>query len=59
MKKLILAVLLLSTPAFAGTAFYTGEVISGMNKICYYNHLGSTVAITLRSTDLCPLTIEV
>jgi len=47
-----------SFPAQAATALYTGEVISGMNKICYYNHLGSTVAITIPATQLCPLSIN-
>ncbi len=38
--------------------FKTGERISGMNKICYYNCLGSEAAITIGATDLCPLSIE-
>ena len=38
--------------------FKSGEQISGLNKICYYNCLGSTTAITIRSIDLCPLTID-
>ena len=40
------------------TCFKTGEQVSGMNKICYYNCLGSTAAITISSVALCPLTIE-
>ena len=39
------------------TCFKSGEQTSGMNKICYYNCLGSTKAITISSTSLCPLTI--
>ena len=42
----------------AVTCFKTGEQISGMNKICYYNCMGSTAAITISSVALCPLTIE-
>ena len=38
--------------------FKTGEQTSGMNKICYYNCLGSTAAITIGAVQLCPLTIE-
>lgn len=38
--------------------FKSGEVISGMNKICFYDCLGSTVAITISSVSLCPLTIN-
>lgn len=59
MRKFIALLLLISTPALAGTAFFSHEVISGMNKICYYNHMGSQVAITLRSTQICPVTITV
>ena len=44
--------------AYATTCFKTGERISGMNKICYYDCLGSEAAITISSVDLCPLTIE-
>lgn len=42
----------------AATCFSTGEQVSGMNKICYYDCLGSAVAITVRSIDLCPLSIN-
>jgi hypothetical protein len=35
-----------ASSAFAGTAFFKYERTSGMNKICYYDHLGSEVAIT-------------
>jgi hypothetical protein len=35
-------------------AFYVGERISGLNKICLYNHLGSAVATTIASTAICP-----
>ena len=42
----------------AVTCFLTGEQVSGMNKICYYNCLGSTAAITIGSTQLCPLSIN-
>ena len=59
MKKVILATLLLSAPSFAATAFYKREVIDGMYKICYYDHLGSEVAITIRATKICPVTIQV
>jgi hypothetical protein len=42
----------------AATCFKSGEQQSGMNKICYYNCLGGTVAINVSSTSLCPLTIR-
>lgn len=49
-----------STAPSAGdvTCFKSGEETSGMNKICYYNCLGSTVAINVSSVALCPLTID-
>lgn len=40
------------------TCFKTGEQISGMNKICFYDCLGSAAAITISSVSLCPLTIN-
>lgn len=40
-------------------AFYTGEITQGLNKVCYYNHLGSIVTLTVRAVELCPLTVEV
>ena len=36
----------------------SGEQTSGMNKICYYNCLGSTVAINVSAVSLCPLSID-
>lgn len=42
----------------AVTCFKSGERTSGMYKICYYDCLGSTVAITIDATDLCPLSIS-
>ena len=40
------------------TCFKTGEVRSGQNKICYYNCLGSQVAITIGAYEQCPLNIQ-
>ena len=42
----------------AMTCFKTGEETAGMNKICYYNCLGSRAAITISAVALCPLTID-
>ena len=42
----------------AGTCFKSGEQKSGMNKICYYDCVGGTSAITIKSYELCPLTIN-
>jgi len=38
--------------------FKTGERISGMNKICFYDCMGSGTAITIGAVELCPLTIK-
>ena len=51
--------LLILTIVLACLAFYKGERISGLNKICYYDHLGSTVAFNVKSYELCPINIEV
>jgi hypothetical protein len=40
------------------TCFSTGEQTSGMNKICYYDCLGSQAAITVSSVSLCPMSIN-
>ena len=38
--------------------FLTGEYISGLNRICLYDCLGSQAAITVSSAQLCPLSIN-
>jgi len=57
--KTFIALLLLTSPAYAGTAFLTGEITQGMTKICIYEYLGSVYSVTKKSYELCPLTIEV
>ena len=42
----------------AATCFKSGEQASGTNKICFYNCMGSQVAVNVGLVDLCPLTIE-
>jgi len=60
MKALILLMaVVMSASAFAGTAYYKRERISGMNKICYYDYLGSEYVKTIRSHQLCPMSIQV
>ncbi len=44
--------------ANAVLCFKTGERVSGLNKICFYDCLGSAAAITISSISLCPLTIN-
>lgn len=35
-----------------------GEQESGMNKVCFYDCAGSGAAITVKSYELCPLSID-
>lgn len=42
----------------ATTGFLVSEKMSGMNKICFYNVLGSTYTLNVKSYELCPLTYE-
>ena len=65
LKKFFLLLVLIVSISFPSlvanstvTCFKSGEQTSGMNKICYYNCAGSTAAITISSTSLCPLTIQ-
>lgn len=44
--------------AGGGTAFKTGENITGMTKQCFYNYLGSQITRTVSATSLCPLSIS-
>ena len=53
-----LLVLVFATSVYATTCFLKGERVSGMNKICYYDCLGSQAAITIGAVQLCPLTIN-
>jgi predicted ABC-type sugar transport system permease subunit len=60
MKKLIVMMAaLVSVSAFAGTAFLKYERTTGMTKQCVYEYLGNEYTKTIRSTELCPLSIEV
>lgn len=38
--------------------FSSGEQRAGNNKICYYDCLGDTIAITIGALEFCPLTIN-
>jgi hypothetical protein len=59
-KILLLALLALSAPAFAGTAFLLYEVeTGGFTKQCVYDHVGDIYVITIDVLKFCPFTIEV
>ena len=42
----------------AALCLLSGEQVSGMNKICYYDCISGTVAITINWVKLCPLSIR-
>lgn len=44
--------------ASAVTCFFTRERTSGMNKLCFYDCMGSEAVITIKATELCPLNIK-
>lgn len=71
MKYIAVIALLITTPALSKeinyskpvriaqvTCFAAGEQISGMNKICFYDCLGSRAAITVSAVSLCPISIQ-
>jgi hypothetical protein len=45
-------------PQIAMVCFYDSQTTSGMNKICYYDCVGSLAAITLGFADICPMSIN-
>lgn len=60
MKKVILAIVVLTSfSATAATAFKTGEMTTGMTKQCFYSYAGNTYTRTVKSHQLCPLSINV
>jgi hypothetical protein len=64
MRTIILAASLASMLA-AGIAamggafcFHTGEKVDGLNKICFYSCPSGEAAITIKSTAICPVSIN-
>jgi hypothetical protein len=57
---LVVGVLFFASFLSAGTetCFSKGEKTEGLNKICYYNCPSGEAAITIKSTQLCPLSIK-
>ncbi len=61
MKKLNLAIIfcaIFASSSFGAYGILIGEKISGTNKICYYNVLGSTYTLNVDLTDLCPVSYD-
>lgn len=44
-------------PAGGGTGFLKHDYVSGLNRICVYDQVGSEVAVTVGAADVCPLTL--
>jgi hypothetical protein len=50
---------LASTTAMAAVAFLKHHYVSGMNRICVYDHLGSQYVTTIPAAQICPVSIRV
>lgn len=60
MKKLAFVLgLSISLSAHAGTAFFKYEVQQGLTKLCVYDYIGNIHSITLKSYQVCPVSITV
>lgn len=62
MKQKLIAIALgltFAVAAQAGTAFFKYERTTGMTKQCVYDYLGNEYTITIKSYQLCPLSIAV
>ena len=58
MRKLMwIAVAIVPMLAYADTCMFQSESTSGFYKTCTYRCLGGLKSITIKSTQLCPLTI--
>jgi hypothetical protein len=42
----------------SGLCFYESEKVSGLNKMCFYSCASGNAAITVKSHQVCPLTIK-
>ena len=54
----IVSGLLAGAALAATTCFFKSERADSMLKICFYDCLGDTAAITVKSHQLCPITIK-
>ena len=60
MKTIFFTCLLVFVPPLdACYAIYESDYVSGLNRVCFYDHLGSTYTITVDSVELCPQTTYV
>jgi len=59
MKKIILGLIvliMLSSSAHAMTGFLESEYTDGVDKMCYYDILGTKFTLIIKLYELCPLT---
>jgi len=54
----LMMIIVITYPSYSATCFYQYEQISGLNKICFYDCLGSARALTIKNYQLCPLSIQ-
>lgn len=62
MKKFVLvaiAVSVITSPAWAGTAFLVREYVTNQTKTCIYSFLGNEYARTIKAYQMCPYSIKV
>lgn len=61
MKTLaVIAGIMLTLTAQAGTAFFKYEINDGgLTKVCIYDYIGNTHSLTVKSYQICPITIQV
>jgi len=58
-KRLIIVLVACAIPfaaAHACKGFLKSHYVSGTNRICIYNHLGSDAAMTIGAAKICPIT---
>lgn len=41
----------------SGTAFLRNSYVSGMNRVCVYDRLGSAYVTTIGAAEICPLSV--
>jgi hypothetical protein len=60
MHRTLLALLIAAVPPliFADACLLKGEKTDGMYKTCYYRCAGGEKVISIKSTELCPLSIN-
>ena len=62
-KRLLFALLIAIGLGFASAAseelcFSKGEQVDGLNKICFYKCPSGNAAITIKSYQICPVSIK-